>query len=244
MEGKPILMGEKNVNRIEQRTRLHLRQNGLGSWRSGILPPHKPVLPKGISRRRPAGQINLSTFRVSLRGEGTSWLHSFAYDEVMIRNLLTILLQDEGYFVLSAPDGQEALELSRAYPGAIDLLVTDVKMPRLTCIDLCSCLLEERPGIKVVVMLGTDMNGIVSPGVDSPLLPKPFDGEILKAKIRAILAAPPRPAPDVHMVFLCRPLWSGTRSCCPRRSRSPCRLPFWDRLPAFNGGSEVNVAVS
>ncbi len=53
-----------------------------------------------------------------------------AYTDVMIRNLLTTMLQDEGYSVLSAADGQEALELSRLYPGEIDLLVTDVEMTR------------------------------------------------------------------------------------------------------------------
>jgi CheY-like chemotaxis protein len=151
------------------------------------------------------GRSNRPVTFPSLLTWGHQMVTLVAYDEVMIRNLVTILMQDEGYFVLSASDGQEALELSRAYPGAIDLLITDVKMPRLTCTDLCSRLLEERPGIKVVVMLGTDMNGIVRPGIDSPLLPEPFDGETLKAKIRVILAAPPQPAPYVYMVFLGRP---------------------------------------
>jgi len=110
-----------------------------------------------------------------------------ADDEVMIRNLVTILMQSEGYFVLSASDGHEGLELSRKYPGTIDLVITDVQMPRLNGADLCAHLLEERPEIKILVMSGTDMSEIVSQNVNLPFLPKPFDGETLKASVRAIL---------------------------------------------------------
>ncbi len=60
-----------------------------------------------------------------------------ADDEVMIRNLVTLLLQSQGYVVLSASDGQEG-ELSRKYPGTIDLVITDVEMPRLNGMDLRS----------------------------------------------------------------------------------------------------------
>jgi DNA-binding response OmpR family regulator len=116
-----------------------------------------------------------------------------ADDEVMVRNLVTILMQTEGYFVLAAADGHEALELSRKYPGTIDLVITDVQMPRLNGTDLCARLLEERPGIKVLVMSGADMIEIVSQNVNLPFLPKPFDGETLKARVRAILATPVQP---------------------------------------------------
>jgi hypothetical protein len=50
-----------------------------------------------------------------------------ADDEALIRNLVTLLLQHDGYFVLSAADGHEGLELSRKYPGPIDLVITDVQ---------------------------------------------------------------------------------------------------------------------
>ena len=116
-----------------------------------------------------------------------------ADDEVMIRNLVTLLMQDEGYAVLAAADGGEALELSRNYPGTIDLVVTDVKMPRLNGTDLCARLLEERPGIKVLVMSSADMCEIVSQNVNLPFLPKPFDGETLKERVRSLLAAPVGP---------------------------------------------------
>jgi CheY-like chemotaxis protein len=163
-----------------------------------------------------------------------------AYADVMVRNLLTTIMQDEGYCVLSAADGQEALELSRLYPGAIDLLVTDVEMTRLTCTDLCSRLLEERPGVKVLVILGTDMNGILRPNVNPAAVPRPSEVEMLKEKVRAILAASLESAPFVYLAFLGRPLLeSGTRT-----RRSPRRVR--GGLGALGGaqGATMHAAVN
>ena len=114
-----------------------------------------------------------------------------ADDAVLIRNLVTLLMQREGYFVLSAADGHEGLELSRHYPGSIDLVITDVQMPRLNGTDLCAHLLQERPGIKILLMSGADMSEIVRQNVNLAFLPKPFDGQALKARVRAILTTAP-----------------------------------------------------
>ena len=124
-----------------------------------------------------------------------------ADDEVMIRNLVTLLLQAHGYVVLSASDGQEGLELSRKYPGKIDMVITDVEMPRLNGMDLCTHLFEERAGIKAIVMSGADMNEIVSQNINLPFLPKPFDGEALLGRVRSLLGAPvqsPKPGSKGH----------------------------------------------
>jgi DNA-binding response OmpR family regulator len=82
------------------------------------------------------------------------------------------------------------LDLSRQYPGSIDLVVTDLEMPRLNGAGLCAHLLEERPGIKVLVMSGADIKEIISQNANLLFLPKPFDGQTLKARVRAILAGP------------------------------------------------------
>jgi len=111
-----------------------------------------------------------------------------ADDEALIRNLVTLLLQQDGYVVLSAADGHEGVELSRRYPGTIDLLITDMVMPRMNGSDLCAHLREERPGIKVLVMSGGDIGEIIRQNADLPFLPKPFDGQSLKSRVRAILA--------------------------------------------------------
>lgn len=113
-----------------------------------------------------------------------------ADDNALVRNLVTLLLQAHGYVALSAADGQEGLELSREYPGKIDLVITDVDMPRLNGVDLCAHLLEERPEIKVIVMSGSDMKEIVSKNIQLPFLPKPFDGESLLKRVREVLFAP------------------------------------------------------
>ena len=111
----------------------------------------------------------------------------FADDEAIVRTLMTPMLEEQGFCVLSACDGQEALELSRKHPGRIDLVITDVDMPRLKGTDLCTHLLNERPGIKVIVMSGAAMDDI-----NLPLLHKPFLGETLIAKIREVLMPPQR----------------------------------------------------
>ena len=108
-------------------------------------------------------------------------------DEVLVRNIVTILLQRQGYIVVSAADGQEGLELSRKYPDTIDLVITDVEMPRLNGMDLIAHLRGERPGIKVLVMSGAETNDIASRNANLPFLPKPFDGEALLSRVRALL---------------------------------------------------------
>jgi DNA-binding response OmpR family regulator len=107
-------------------------------------------------------------------------------------------MQKDGYFVLSAADGHEGLELPRKYPGTIDLVITDVNMPRMNGTDLCGHLMEERPGIKMLIMSGADMSRIVSQNVSLPFLPKPFDGQTIRARVQAILAAPVQPAIHLH----------------------------------------------
>jgi DNA-binding response OmpR family regulator len=64
-----------------------------------------------------------------------------------------------------------------------------VDMPRLNGMNLCAHLLEERSGIKVIVMTGADMSEIVRQNVNLPFLPKPFDGEALLERVRALLGA-------------------------------------------------------
>ena len=147
--------------------------------------PERPDRPKGTGAS--PHPVDLP----DLRALGTQQsVILVADDEPLIRNLVTLLMQQEGYFVLSAADGHEGLELSRKYPGAIDLVITDVEMPRMNGTDLCGHLMEERPGIKMLVMSGKDISDIVRQNANMPFLPKPFNGEILKAKVQAILAAP------------------------------------------------------
>ncbi len=113
-----------------------------------------------------------------------------ADDNGLIRNLVTLLMQSEGYYVLTAADGMEGLDLSRKYPGVIDLLITDYQMPRLNGSDLAGHLLIERPGILVLMMSGRDLEEILKTNVNLLFLPKPFNGADLKTRVRGLLYQP------------------------------------------------------
>lgn len=126
-----------------------------------------------------------------------------ADDESMSRTLVVSLMQKDGHSVLSAADGQEALEASRQYAGSIDLLITNVRMPRLNGTVLCAHLLEEQPGIKVLFMLSADLSAICSRHASLPFLLKPIDGCELRGKVRAILGA--QVSQPLHMLPFAQP---------------------------------------
>jgi len=111
-----------------------------------------------------------------------------ADDEEHILHLVTDLMRMEGFQVLAASDGHEALELARSYPGRIDLVITDVDMPRLNGSDLCSYLLKERPVIKALMMSGADIDRLRRNQNRVPVLPKPFDSQTLMARVHALLS--------------------------------------------------------
>src|SRR5689334_4548200 len=96
-----------------------------------------------------------------------------ADDEVTVRNLCRTILQREGYFVMCVADGSEALELSRSYAGAIDLLLTDVVMPHLDGVSVCRQVKAERPNVEVLFMSGR-MSGQLAIPPSLSFFPKPF----------------------------------------------------------------------
>ncbi|HEX2896727.1 MAG TPA: response regulator [candidate division Zixibacteria bacterium] len=73
-------------------------------------------------------------------------------DEAMIRNLLEKILAKEGYKILLAKDGQEALDIIST--KKVDIVISDMKMPRMNGLDLLKTLKRERPEIGVVIMTG------------------------------------------------------------------------------------------
>src|SRR5438477_4072310 len=106
-----------------------------------------------------------------------------AEDEVVVRNIVCFLLNHEGYQVLSAADGEEALELARQYQGTIDLLLTDIKMPRMDGISLAEHVINERPGIRVLLMSGQTSAQIRAKNVQLPFLRKPFVPAAFRDKV-------------------------------------------------------------
>jgi PAS domain S-box-containing protein len=116
-----------------------------------------------------------------------------AEDEELVRHLAVRFLERLGYRVLSAAAGDEALALVQGHHGAIDLLMTDVVMPRMTGKQLADHLTALRPGIKVLFVSGYAEDSIVHHGVLEEginFLEKPFTYDGLARKVREVLDTP------------------------------------------------------
>ncbi len=118
-------------------------------------------------------------------------------DENIVREPVSRLLRKAGFTVLEAASGPQALEVSESYDGPIDLVVTDVMMPKMSGKELAAKLLGTRAGLKVLYMSGHADTVIVHQGVLDEgvhLLAKPFTYQDLLRKIVEVLGpaqAPP-----------------------------------------------------
>jgi CheY-like chemotaxis protein len=112
-----------------------------------------------------------------------------AEDETVVRNLIHLMLTKEGYVVLTANDGQEALELCEKFKDPIHLLLTDVRMPRLDGLMLKERVRAQRPDIRVIVMSGETANVIYTENTADAFLRKPFIPPILLSCVQRVLAA-------------------------------------------------------
>jgi PAS domain S-box-containing protein len=111
-------------------------------------------------------------------------------DEDVVREMACEILQETGYRVLEAGDGQEALRLAEEFKGDIHLMLTDVVMPLMSGRQLAEQLTPKRPRMKVLYMSGYTDDAIVHHGVlgqGTAFIGKPFSPEVLSRKIREIL---------------------------------------------------------
>jgi two-component system, cell cycle sensor histidine kinase and response regulator CckA len=113
-------------------------------------------------------------------------------DDPSVRDLLRGFLEELGYTVLAADNGSAGLEIARRNEDKIDLVVTDVVMPRMNGIELARHLRDEQPGLKVILMSGytRDRNPLEDEsllGPDCLFLQKPFSTQILGQTIRTLL---------------------------------------------------------
>jgi signal transduction histidine kinase/ActR/RegA family two-component response regulator len=111
-------------------------------------------------------------------------------DEDSVRAFAVRVLSEQGYLVLDAANGAEALALAAAHGEPIDLLVTDVIMPGLQGHQLAVRMLAIRPGLRVLYVSGFTENSVVHHGVPDHgvvFLPKPFTGEALCTAVRQAL---------------------------------------------------------
>lgn len=115
-------------------------------------------------------------------------------DEDMVRHVARRILELNGYTVLEASSGHDALSVSQQTPGRIHLMLTDVVMPGISGGETAELLKAQRPDLRVLFMSGHTENSIVHHGVLNPgvaFLQKPFKHDLLVSKVREVLDGPP-----------------------------------------------------
>jgi CheY-like chemotaxis protein len=120
-------------------------------------------------------------------------------DEDMLRDLGISILESEGFRVLPAKDGVEAVALFETHSDEIGLVVCDLGLPRLGGREAFLKMKESRPGVRAIVA-----SGYLEPAIRSEMLKagvidtiqKPYDFNDLLAKIRSVIG--PEPAADDH----------------------------------------------
>ncbi len=111
-------------------------------------------------------------------------------DEDIVRKISVRALEKRGYHVIQARDAQEALKLSKAHSGPIDLLLTDVVMPGMTGQELAAEVKLTRPGTRILYMSGYSREMITRQGVmesGTAFIEKAFSAEKLCHSVRDIL---------------------------------------------------------
>jgi len=126
--------------------------------------------------------------RSSAHAAGTETI-LLAEDEESVRKLIKHVLSARGYQVLDAADGSDAWRVFEQHSGPIDLLLTDVVMPRMNGRELAQKALQSKPKLKVIYMSGyTDMlggTGAIASGM--AFLRKPLMPDVLAGSIREVL---------------------------------------------------------
>jgi two-component system, cell cycle sensor histidine kinase and response regulator CckA len=114
-------------------------------------------------------------------------------DEEGVRRLLKHVLAKQGYTVIEAANGPEALAVFRELRRPVELLLTDIVMPRMSGRELAERLLRLQPGLKVMYMSGYMNEALVGTGTlgaGAKFLPKPLRPELLAAAVRELLDSP------------------------------------------------------
>ncbi len=112
-------------------------------------------------------------------------------DDAAIRELMTMVLRDQGYRLLIARDGEEGLELGLSQNNPIDLLITDVVMPRRDGMQLADALRQKWPEVAVLFVSGYAENTIehAPQSGNSIFLSKPFGPHQLLGPVRELIQA-------------------------------------------------------
>ena len=116
-------------------------------------------------------------------------------DEQSVRDLAVKSLRRQGYRVLAAANGEEALARAAADEGTIHVLLSDVVMPGMTGPELATRLLAQRPDLRVLLMSGYAGDAVKGDLGDAKLIAKPFSTTALARAVRESLDVPLAKAP-------------------------------------------------
>ena len=114
-------------------------------------------------------------------------------DDEIVRKFVLHVLQASGYAVIEASNGPEALRIANEHTGPINLLLTDIKMPKMNGRELAERLMPLRPGVKVLYISGhTDSATVNEMALQrgANFLQKPFTPDRLTTKVRKVLDSP------------------------------------------------------
>jgi two-component system cell cycle sensor histidine kinase/response regulator CckA len=111
-------------------------------------------------------------------------------DDEDLRRFVRRILIEHGFRVIEASDGAEALEVASSHSEPLDLLLTDVIMPKVNGLILAQRLLQERPSLRILYISGFVEESILrARNPEAILLQKPFTPGALIAAVRQILAS-------------------------------------------------------
>jgi PAS domain S-box-containing protein len=140
-----------------------------------VAPADDAAAPAGVTPRSSTGNVIL-----------------IAEDNEGVRALTVRLLVDAGYIVYEGCDGVDALETLKTLPEPVDLLVSDVMMPRMNGGELAQQFHRLQPGTPVLLMSGYMDEEAVRRAFSEPdaVLAKPFTAEALLGRVRGLIGAP------------------------------------------------------
>ena len=164
-----------------------VKQSGGTIWvysEEGVGTTFKVYFPLAEEAALPASEPDTSKAK---NGSATVLL---VEDDEQVRNIAAAVLKARGYRVLVAMNGEDALEKAALHRGQIDLLVTDVIMPKMGGSELAERLCPECPEMRVLFISGYTENAAIHKGVMTPglhHLDKPFSPDALARKVSDVL---------------------------------------------------------
>jgi CheY-like chemotaxis protein len=181
-EGKGTGLGLATVYGI-------VKQNGGFIWvysEPGLGTTFKIYLPR-VKKEAGTAKSTAKPVQEAPRGVETILL---VEDENAVRQSTGQFLRLNGYTIVEAKDGEDALRVARSYSGTIDMMITDVVMPHLGGAKLAAQLASTRPAMKVLFVSGYAETTVLRHGaidVTNSFLQKPFGLKSLAVKIRQVL---------------------------------------------------------